>query len=172
MTILDFILLIILFFFTFSGFWFGLIHTLGALVGTIAGVLVAGYYFEQLANVVNPIFMGNENLAKIAAFLLIFIVVNRLVGLVFWLINKVFKLIAIIPFLKTINRLAGALLGLLEGALVLGVILVMIGKFPFADFIIPAIQSSDVAKWLIQIGKILVPLLPELVRQIKGALPL
>ena len=41
MTILDLILIIILFFFTFSGFWFGLIHTLGALIGTIAGVLVA-----------------------------------------------------------------------------------------------------------------------------------
>jgi len=170
MTILDFILLIILFFFTFSGFWFGLIYSLGALVGTVAGVLVAGYYFEQLAGLINPIFMGNENLAKVVAFLLIFILVNRLVGLVFWLINKVFKVIAIIPFLKTINRLAGAVLGLLEGALVLGIVLVMIGRFPFSNFIIPAIESSKVAKWLIHIGKILVPLLPELVRQAKSYL--
>lgn len=171
MTILDFILLVTLFFFTFSGFWFGLIHSLGALIGTIAGVLLAGHYFEQLQAVIQPVFMTNENLAKIVAFLLIFIVVNRLVGLVFWLINKIFNVIAVIPFLKTINRLTGALLGFLEGTLVLGVVLVLIGKFPFADFIIPAIQASGVAKYLIYIGNILVPLLPELVRQARSYLP-
>ncbi len=165
MTILDFILLVILFFFTFSGFWFGLIHTLGALVGTIAGVLVAGNYFEQGAGYLAPLMMGNDNLAKIIAFLLICLIVNRLVGVVFWVIDRIFKVLAVIPFLKTINRLAGAILGFLEGGLILGVVLTLIGKFPFAGFIIPAVETSDVAKWLISIGKVLVPLLPELVRQ-------
>lgn len=164
MTILDFVLIIILFFFTFSGFWFGLIHTFGALVGTIAGVLVAGHYFETGASLISPIFMGNTNLAKIVAFILIFIIVNRLVGLVFWVINKLFNVIAIIPFLKTINRLAGAVLGFLEGSLVLGVVIIMIGKFPFANFIIPAIDVSKVAKYLISVGKVLMPLLPEIVK--------
>lgn len=172
MTILDFILLILLFFFIFSGFWFGLVHTLGALVGTVAGVLVAGNYFERLAQAIGPIFMGNVNLAKVAAFLLIFIVVNRLVGLMFLLVDKVFKVLSVIPFLKTINRLAGAVLGFLEGAIVLGVVLILIGKFPFAQFIIPAIEASDVAKWLIHVGGILVPLLPELVKQARSYLPL
>jgi len=168
MTILDLILIIILFFFTFSGFWFGLIHTLGAFLGTIAGVLVAGNYFEKLADLISPIFMDNLNLAKIVAFLLIFIIVNRLVGLIFFLIDKIFKVISVIPFLKTINRLAGALLGFLEGSLVLGVILIMIGKFPFAGFIIPAVDASSVAKYLISVGKVLLPLLPELVRQARS----
>ena len=171
MTILDFILLIIIFFFTFSGFWFGLVHALGALLGTVAGVLIAGNYFEQLQKIIQPLFMKNENLAKIVAFLIIFVIVDRLVGLVFWLINKIFKVLSIIPFLKTINRLAGAVLGFLEGAIVLGVVLIMIGKFPFANFIIPAIQTSNVAKWLIHIGKILAPLLPELVKQARSYLP-
>jgi len=170
MTILDLILILIIFFFIFSGFWFGLIHALGALVGTVAGVLVAGQYFEKLAMIIGPIFGSNNNLARIIAFLIIFIVVNRLVGLVFWLINKIFNIIAIIPFLKTINRLAGAILGFLEGAIVLGVVLIMIGKFPFAGFIIPAVEASSVAKWLISIGKIFAPLLPELVRQARSYL--
>ena len=170
MTILDLILILILFFFTFSGFWFGLIHTLGALVGTIAGVLVAGNYFETAADLISPIFMGNQNLAKIVGFLLIFIIVNRLVGLIFWLINKIFNVIAVIPFLKTINRLAGAVLGFFEGSLVLGVVLIMIGKFPFANFIIPAVDASSVAKYLISVGKVLLPLLPELVRQARSYL--
>lgn len=170
MTILDFILIIILFFFTFSGFWFGLIHSLGALVGTIAGVLIAGHYFENGASLISTIFAGNINLAKIIVFLLIFIIVNRLVGLVFWIINKLFNVIAVIPFLKTINRLAGAVLGFLEGSLVLGVVLIMIGKFPFANFIIPAVENSQVSKYLLTVGKVLVPLLPELVKHAKSYL--
>jgi len=172
MTVLDFILLIIIFFFTFSGFWFGLIHTLGALIGTIAGVLVAGNYFEWLADIASPIFMGNDNLAKIISFIVIFIIVNRLIGLVFWMIDKVFKIIAVIPFLKTINRLAGAILGLLEGAVILGILLIMVGKFPFADYIIPAIENSQIAQWLLHVGKILAPLLPELVKQARSYLPI
>jgi len=90
--------------------------------------------------------------------------------LIFWLINKIFNVVAVIPFLKTINRLAGAVSGFLEGSLVLGVVLIMIGKFPFANFIIPAVDASSVAKYLISVGKVLLPLLPELVRQARSYL--
>jgi membrane protein required for colicin V production len=167
----DFILILILFFFSFAGFWFGLIHSLGALIGTVAGIVVAGHYFEWLTEIIEPIFGNNINLAKIISFLVIFIIVNRLVGLVFWLINKIFNVISIIPFLKSINRLLGALLGLAEGIIVLGILLIMVGKFPFADFIIPALEESQMAEWLIHVGNLLMPLLPELVAQAKTYLP-
>ena len=159
-----------LFFFVFSGFWFGLIHSLGALVGTVAGVLVAGHNFEQGAQFFA--FLGNENLAKVVAFVAIFILASRLVGIVFAVINKIFKLIAIIPFLKTFNRLGGALLGFLEGSIILGLILIFIGKFPFSDFIVPAINGSEIAQWLLRFGALLAPLLPEAVELIKSQVPL
>jgi len=50
------------------------------------------------------------------------------------------------------------------------VVLIMIGKFPFANFIIPAVDASSVAKYLISVGKVLLPLLPELVRQARSYL--
>lgn len=171
MTTLDFILLIILFGFTFAGFWFGLIHSIGALVGTIAGVIVAGNYFTWLGEIIQPILMGNENLAKIIAFIVLFIIANRLVGFIFWIIGKVFNIVAVLPFIKSINRLTGAILGFIEGALVLGIVLTMIGKFPFADYIIPAMETSGVAKWLVSVGKILTPLLPDLIEYTKSYLP-
>lgn len=172
MTILDLILIIILFFFTFSGFRFGFIHTLGALIGTIVGVLVAGRYFEAGAEILDVIFLGNVNLARVVAFVIIFILSARLVGLVFWLVDKLFKVATVIPFIKSINRLAGALLGFLEGAVVLGVTLIFVDKFPFAEFIVPAIESSGVAQWLLGYGKILAPLLPEAVKLIKSHIKL
>ena len=49
LTILDFILLIILFFFAFAGFFFGLIRSVGSLIGTILGIVVAANYFQIFA---------------------------------------------------------------------------------------------------------------------------
>ncbi len=166
MTFFDLILIIILFFFVASGIRFGLIVTFGSLLGTVIGVLVAGNYFEQLANVMKGLFLGNINLAKVVAFIILFVVVSRLVGFIFWIINKFFKVFTALPFLSSINRLAGGLLGFFEGAVILGVILVIVAKFPFASFILPAIEASKVAQWLIGYGKILVPFLPEAIRAI------
>lgn len=172
MNILDLVLIIILFFFVATGFRFGLIHTLGALVGTVIGVLIAGRYFEAGAELLKGILFGNTNLAKVIAFIVIFILVSRVVGLVFWIIDKVFKVLAVIPFLRSINRLAGAALGLLEGAVVLGIILIFIDKFPFSEQILPAIETSQMAQWLLGYGKILTPLLPEAVKLIEGHIKL
>ena len=168
MTVLDLILVLILFFFTVSGLRFGLIHTLGALIGTVVGVLVAGNYYEQGAEVIKGPLLGNENLARVIAFIIIFVLSSRLVGLVFWIIDRAFKLISIIPFLKSINRLGGAILGFIEGAVVLGIVLIFIDKFPYAENIIPAIEGSSVAQWLLGYGKILAPLLPEAVKLIES----
>ena len=168
MTILDIILIVILFFFVASGFRFGLIVTLGNLIGTVVGVLVAGQYFEVGAKVLDGIFLGNENLARVVAFIVIFILASRFIGLVFWMINKFFKVLTAIPFLKSINRLAGAFLGFLEGAIILGVVLIFIDKFPFSGIIIPAVEGSSTAQWLLGYGKILEPLLPNAVKLLQS----
>lgn len=168
MTILDFVLLIILFFFIATGFRFGLIMTLGSLLGTIIGVLVAGHYFEAGAGMLGGIFLGNENLARVVAFIIIFVLASRLVGLVFWLIDKFFKVLTVIPFLKSINRLAGGLLGFFEGAVVIGVALLFIDKFPFSEFVIPAVEGSQVAQFLLGYGKVLTPLLPDAVKALES----
>ncbi len=167
MSILDFILILILFFFTFAGFFFGLIHTLGSLVGTVAGILVAGRYFEGFAEKI-PI--GNANLAKVVSFFVIFVVASRLVGFAFFLIDKIFKVLSLLPFLKSINRLLGAVLGLAEGAVVLAVVLVLVMRFPFAGFLFPAIEGSQVAQALVRVGEILLPLLPQIVQEVRGVL--
>ena len=168
MTPLDIGLIIILFFFVATGFRYGLIITFGTLVGLIAGVYVGGMYFERVGAFLLDIFAGNENLAKVVAFVLIFLLTARIVGLVFWAINKAFKIISVIPFLSSFNRLGGALFGFLEGAIFLGVALMFVDKYPFSDSIIPAVQASEVAQWLLGYGKLFAPLLPDAVRAIES----
>lgn len=169
MTLLDVILLLVLFGFVFFGFWTGLIHALGGLVGVVAGAVVASRVFEPLAQKWDFFFGGNTNLARIVIFLIIFVVVNRLAGLGFWIIEKAFKIISFIPFLKTINRLGGAIFGAIEGVLVIGVTLYVAAKFPLGDNFVKALQSSDVAKKLIETSGVLTPLLPEILKKIRSA---
>lgn len=168
MILFDLILLLILGGFVLYGLWFGLIHTLGVLVGTIAGAFLAARWYEPVADWAGFLFGGRENLAKIVCFLILFIIINRLVGLVFWLIDKVFSFFKIVPFLSTINRLLGAVFGFLEGTLVLGLTLFIAEKYPLGDWFMNSLADSKVADYFITVGKILMPLLPEVLRQIKS----
>lgn len=168
MIIFDLILLIVLFIFVSFGWWLGLIQTLGALIGIALGAYLAGLGHAMLGSWLSPIFFGHEIAAKIVAFIILFTLINRLVGLLFWIINKVFNIISIIPFLKTINRLAGAILGLTEGVLVLGTILFVIGKYSDSDWFNGIVGASSIAPWLLTISTIILPLLPEALKMLKS----
>ncbi|HSD12429.1 MAG TPA: CvpA family protein, partial [Patescibacteria group bacterium] len=111
MNVVDISLLVALGGFVLYGFWFGIIHMVGALLGVVVGAVAAGRLYGPVAHWLLPFVGSNENLAKILGFFIVFVLVNKLVGLAFWIIEKIFKFISIIPFLKTFNRLLGAALG-------------------------------------------------------------
>ena len=73
MAIIDFVLILVIFGFVLFGFWFGLIHTLGALVGTVAGVFLASRWYEGAAVWAQHTFAGSLNVWKVIVFLLLFI---------------------------------------------------------------------------------------------------
>ncbi len=172
MGLIDIILIIILASFVLFGFWFGVIHTLGALVGTIAGAYIAGHYFSFVAVYLQGIIGGNLSVIKVVVFILLFVIVNRLVGLVFYAAERVLNVLSVIPFLKTINHLAGAVLGLAEGALVIGLTLHIAGVVPLASwFVARVLEPSAVARYLLGTARILIPFLPGALR-ILGLPPL
>ncbi|MFA6254430.1 MAG: CvpA family protein [Patescibacteria group bacterium] len=170
LTILDLILLLILFLFIAFGFAMGLVQAIGALVGVVVGAWLAGQWYEPVSGWLTPILLGHAVTAKIIAFILVFTLANRLIGLVFWFINKIFNLISIIPFTKSINRLLGAILGLLEGTLSLGIILYFASQITISDWWLGIINGSQVASLLITVAGILTPLLPEILRQVKAVM--
>lgn len=168
MVIFDLVLLVILFVFIGFGYWLGLIHTFGALVGIVIGAYFAGIWYAPLGDWWSPIFLGHDSAAKIIAFIVIFLVINRLIGFAFWIFDRVFNIISIIPFLKSINRLGGALLGLAEGVFALGLILFVISKYSNSDWFNQVVGDSSVAGWIMAISAIIVPLLPEALKMIKS----
>src|SRR3989338_241187 len=163
MQLIDTVLLVILIMFVSFGFWFGLVHSLGALVGVVAGAFIAGRSFEPMAQWIHTVVGGSLNIERVIVFILIFTIVNRIVGFIFWLVERLYKVVAVLPFLKTIDRLLGAAFAFLEGAFVLGLTLSVALHFKI-PLLQAAVSNSNLAKTLVNISKFLEPLLPAALR--------
>jgi uncharacterized membrane protein required for colicin V production len=107
---------------------------------------------------------------KIFAFIFIFIIVNRLIGFAFYILDRIFRFLSIIPFLKTINRILGAVLGFFEGILVIGLSLFMVSRFPVSEWFTSVLQASKLAPWFLKTSSILQWMLPELLRQLQSVI--
>ncbi|MDP2737009.1 MAG: CvpA family protein [bacterium] len=164
MLIFDIILLVILSGFVFYGLFFGLIRTVGSLFGMVGGLWLTLIYYLTVFDWVKNLFFGHEMAGKIITFFILFAIINRLIGFIFVLIDRAFDLISIIPFLKTINRLAGATLGFIEGGLVLGLALLFISQTGFGSWL----DNSKIAPFLISYTQAIMPLLPGLLNKMKG----
>lgn len=164
MPIFDVILLIIIAGFVFYGLFFGLIRTLGSLIGVILGLWLTFIFYSTVFGWIKNLFFGHEFFGQIITFIILFTFINRLIGFIFALLDRTFDLLSVIPFLKTINRLTGAVLGFVEGGLVLGLILMYISQTSYGVWL----ASSQVAPFLIKFAKVVMPLLPGLLDRIKG----
>jgi len=164
MSFFDVSLLVILSGFALFGLWFGLVHTLGSLVGTIFGAYIASRYYEVMAGWLMNITGWGDNVSKVIMFIFAFILINRLVGVAFWLVDRLLSIFTKLPGVRALNHVAGMILGLFEGALTLGLIIYFLERFPLGDTIMNSVASSFVAPYLTILGAILVPLLPEAIR--------
>lgn len=171
LTILDAVLLIVLAGFVFYGLFFGLIKMVGNLLGIIIGAFLASHYYLQVFSWAESFFMGYDNLGKVATFLILFGLANRLVGIIFSIIDSAFNLISIIPFLKTINRFAGAVLGFLVGALIIGLILYVTSRYAILGHLVGnIIAGSKLAPFLVKSVNVLTPLFPEAFKMLESVI--
>ncbi len=169
MSIFDTILLILLFGFIFYGLFFGLIRMIGVFVGVFVGAFIVGHYYLVVADWLEPFFFGYNNLGKVLVFILLFGIVNKIVVLLFVILDKFFNVLSIIPFLKTINRLAGAILGFFVGSLSLGLILYIISKYALlTNWFGQWLTNSQMAPFLLKYVNILMPLLPEALKMLQS----
>jgi len=165
--VFDAILLLILAGFVFYGLFFGLVRAIGSLVGLLVGLWAASQYYLLFFNWAQSLFFGHDNLGKIVSFIIIFILVNRLIGFLFILLDKFLRLLSIIPFLKTINRLAGAVFGFLEGGLVLSLLLYVLTHYAWLEhWSGQFLDKSKLAPFLLGFTKVIAPLLPQLLEKI------
>ena len=127
MSYFDVVIVCLLFGFTLFGLWSGLLQSIGSIVGTILGAYIAGHYFQPIAAWVIARSDWSENTARIVVFFILFVAVTRIVGALVWFAQKFVRLI---PFGRLANRISGAVLGFIEGLIVLGLFVYLVQKFP------------------------------------------
>jgi membrane protein required for colicin V production len=149
---LDFVILILLIFSVIGGIANGLIKSVFSFVGLIIGIVLAGRFYLSLADHLG--FISNEKAAQIVAFVIIFLIVSIIAGILGWLFTKI---IGATP-LGIFNRLLGGLFGLIAGALTIGAILAL--WVHFAGHV-GAISDSALARFLVDKFPLVLGLLPN-----------
>lgn len=161
MPIVDMIILLIIASFIYFGFKSGLISVLGRIVGVFIGAFIAGQYYLEIAPWFAQISFGSEKLQQVIAFIVIFALSSQLIGLIFYMVDKIYDAIAIIPGLKAINHLAGAILGFFEGVLVISVVLYIFYLLPFSDALDQYIVDSQLVHYFMAISQVIGPFIPD-----------
>lgn len=164
MPFFDLVLIIIVAGFALFGFWFGLVHTLGSLFGTVLGVYLASRYYVPAAEWLMKTTGWSNNVASIIMFIIAFIVINRLVGFAFFLVDRLFSIVTRLPFISGLNRMLGTIFGAFEGVFVVGIVLFFISKFPVNEAFMGAMNNSRLAAFCISTASILWPLIADTVK--------
>ena len=151
---LDPVILIALGGFTFAAFRAGLIREVVTLVAVVGGVLVAGHYYDDLADDV-LLFIKNDKAAKAIAFVTLFGSVALLGQLAAFLIKQAVSLL----LLGWLDHLAGGAFGLLKGLVLVELFLMFFATFPYLG-LEKAIDGSGIAPLFLDNGAALLKLLP------------
>jgi len=170
MLIIDYVLLFILGYFTLWGFRKGLIRAVGGMVGLVVAVVLASRYFETVGDSIAPYIgmQNNLNLARMISFVGLLFVINYGVSISVSIVEKMYKTVAILPFMKLGNRLLGALLGLVQASVSIGLILYFAARFPFGSIVEKFFEGSHVAPIVMQIANVVHPLLPDVITKLEG----
>ncbi len=149
------------------GAWFGFFHTLGSLVGTVVGTFVGGWLHIPLGNWLAGIF-GNSQWVYIISFAVIFMVMSRLVGFGFHLLDTSFQIVTRLPFLSSVDKILGAVVGFFEGVLVIGLLLYVASRYELGAWMTHAFATSTVAPWFLNSSAVLQPLFPQALKELRS----
>ena len=151
MSWLDIIIVVLIVFPILLGLKIGIIKSVLSLVGIVLGVILAGRYYDVLAQ--HLTFISQSNLAEIAAFAIILIgvmiIAAILAALIKWVVSAV--------MLGWVNRLGGAVFGFVLGAIFCGALLTIWVKFVGIS---DPVQDSALAALLLDGFPMVLALLP------------
>ncbi len=120
---LDIVIIVALIIPIFLGLFVGFIKTVLSLAGMIVGVVLASNFYQGLAGMLT--FISNRSIANIVAFIIILAAVILVATLVAIFLRAILRATK----LGWLDRIAGAVLGFLTGAILISAILAGIVKF-------------------------------------------
>lgn len=133
MNLFDILIIIILLYCLVRGIFRGLLKELSSLVGVLGGFYAAYTYYHEVGKLLNR-WIDNPNYVNILSFLLVFICVFLIISILGIIIKYILKIV----FLGWVDRIFGAVFGILKGILIASVLLIVFTAF------LP--DSSDIIK--------------------------
>ena len=121
----DILILIILGFFTFSGFKNGFIKEAARIVGMVGGFFSAHNFHDDLMPFLE-VYISNTNILTVVSYLAVFCIALVFINTLATMLQKFFELI----LLGWLNRLLGTVLGLIKGIFVVSIIIFILEIAP------------------------------------------
>jgi membrane protein required for colicin V production len=151
---LDGVILAVLIWFIFAAFNAGFIREVVTVVSIVLGVVLAGLFYERLADDIGT-FVDSERAARTIAFLVIF----GAVALAGQVTAMLLKETAGLLMLGTFDHLAGAVFGLAKGVVIIQVLLILFATYPSLG-LGEAISDSKLSPVFTERAPILLQVLP------------
>ncbi|MDP2631425.1 MAG: CvpA family protein [Candidatus Uhrbacteria bacterium] len=155
---IDIGLLAIVVLFLLNGLRNGFIRAAGNLIGAVIGVIGSWYVMVWLQDNYS---IFSHPMWAVIIFVGLIMAMSKIVGFIVDMIDEAWKLITIIPFLKSINKLLGGILGLFEGILMIAAIAYFAGYYFAETQIGVALLGSPIISWLGFVIKIVAWLTPK-----------
>lgn len=127
----DIVALVVLGLGLLHGWRAGFIVMVGNLASLVVGVVASAYAATWLSS-----HWGWTGVQLIAAFVVLALVAAKLARLVVWFVDRIWKVISILPLLGPLNRLFGAVIGAVEAA-----VLLVIVTYLFMNYWLPNING-------------------------------
>ena len=156
MSVADWVILVFLIFSVVGAAIEGFFHAAFSLAGLFAGYLLAAWQYRRVAEWFEP-YLKSERVGEIAAFLFIFLAVLIVFGLAGRLARWAMKKVG----LSGIDRVLGAVLGLVRGALIVAIVLMAVTAFAPATWL----NQSQLAPYFLVGGRAAIWLAPSELRQ-------
>ena len=149
MNYLDIAILVIIAGFLLKGVFRGLLKEVCSLLGLLVGGFLAFRYQGPLGEVIMDASGWPSQLSLVLAFLALFLSSVVFFGLFGYLLSRFVKLV----FLGGMNRVAGAIFGIIQGVLLLAVVLFAVSLRPLPKTIEPVFLQSQLAPPLVELGQ-------------------
>ncbi len=149
MAFIDIVILVILVIFLIKGIWRGLLKEVCSLLGLVLGGLFAFTFNQPVAEWLQASYGLPARLSVWGSFLVIFLLVIFLFGVVGFVLNRFVKLI----FLGGFNRLAGALFGIVQGVVIVSILLLALSSNLAPGWSRSRIAESQLAPPFVTLGR-------------------
>lgn len=159
MNFIDALIAIPLLWFTYKGFNKGLIIELATLIALLLGIYIAGHFSDYTADFLREKMDFHSRYMSIISFSITFLGIVLLV----MLFGKSLEKVVNILLLSFVNKISGALFGLIKAAFVISVLIYILGTFEMEEKLVDheLQQNSFLYKPVKSIAPAIFPIIKE-----------